>query len=58
MTDNRDPLEKAMDAQEILAEMQICPHCKEVGACGCPNPNAPDDVVTYYDAGRWRKEST
>jgi hypothetical protein len=38
-----DPLERAMEAQEIMKEMQICPHCKEVGPCGCPNPNAEED---------------
>lgn len=43
-TFSRDPLEREMEAQEIMAEMGICPHCKEVGACGCPNPNDPDDI--------------
>jgi len=39
-------MEDRLEAQEIMKEMQICPHCKEVGACGCPNPNAPDDIDT------------
>jgi hypothetical protein len=41
---SKDPLEREMEAQEILAEMGVCPHCKEVGPCGCPNPNCPEDV--------------
>ena len=42
-TFSRDPLERQMEAQEIMAEMGICPHCKEVGPCGCPNPNAEEE---------------
>ena len=44
ISDKRDPAERGREAQEIMKEMQICPRCKEVGPCGCPNPNAPDDV--------------
>ena len=35
VSDKRDPAEQMRDAQEILEEMRICPHCHDHMPCGC-----------------------